>query len=136
VRAKEFRYAISLDRAGRVTADGRAQLDLDPAWTPEHLVLAGLARCTLQSLRFHATRAGVDFVASAETSAVVTRHAPEERYAFVEIEVELDVRLEPLPPPDELQELLSLAERDCFVGASLRPHPRYHWHVNGGNGGV
>jgi organic hydroperoxide reductase OsmC/OhrA len=136
VRAKEFHYAISLDRAGRVTADGKAQLDLDPAWTPEHLVLAGLARCTLQSLRFHAARAGVDFVASSETSAVVTRSAPEERYAFVEIDVELDVELEPLPPPEELQELLSLAERDCFVGASLRPHPSYRWRVNGETLGV
>jgi organic hydroperoxide reductase OsmC/OhrA len=131
VRAKEFRYAISLDRAGRVTAEGRAQLDLDPAWTPEHLVLAGLARCTLQSLRFHADRAGVDFVASAEASAVVTRPAPEERYAFVEIDAAIELEVEPLPPPEELRELLALAERDCFVGASLRPHPRYEWRVNG-----
>jgi len=136
MRAKEFHYAVSLDRAGRVTADGEAQLDLERAWTPEHLVLAGLARCTLQSLRFHADRAGVDFVASAETSAVVTRPAPEERYAFVEIDIQLDVEVEPLPPPGELQELLALAERDCFVGASLRPHPRYRWRVNGKDWGV
>jgi len=131
VRAKEFRYAISLDRAGRVTADGQAELDLDPAWKPEHLVLAGLARCTLQSLRFHAAHANVDVVASADASAVVTRPAPTERYAFVDIEVNLDVDLEPVPPPDEVQELLALAERDCFVGASLRPQPRYRWRVNG-----
>ena len=131
MRAKEFSYAVSLDRAGRVTADGRAQLELDRAWKPEHLLLAGLARCTLQSLRFHATRAGVDFVASAEASGLVTRPAPEERYAFVEIEATIDLEVEPLPPPDELRELLALAERDCFVGASLRPHPRYRWRVNG-----
>jgi organic hydroperoxide reductase OsmC/OhrA len=131
VRAKEFRYAISLDRAGRLTADGEAQLDLDPAWTPEHLVLAGLARCTLQSLRFHADRAGVDFVASVEARAVVTRPAPGQRYAFVEIDAAIALEVEPLPAPGELQELLALAERDCFVGASLRPHPRYSWRVNG-----
>jgi uncharacterized OsmC-like protein len=136
VRAKEFRYAISLDRAGRVTADGQAQLDLDQAWTPEHLVLAGLARCTLQSLRFHADRAGADFVASAGARAMVTRSAPDERYAFVEIDVDIDLELEPLPPADELQELLALAERDCFVGASLRPHPRYRWRVNGADLGA
>lgn len=136
MRAKEFRYAISLDRAGRMTANGQAELDLDPAWSPEHLVLAGLARCTLQSLRFHAARSDVDFVASADASAVVTRTAPEERYAFVEIDVDIDLELEPLPPPDELQELLALAERDCFVGASLRPAPRYRWRVNGDNSGV
>jgi len=131
VKAKEFRYAIALDRAGRVTADGRAELDLDPAWTPEHLVLAGLVRCTLQSLRFHATRAEVDFLASAQASAIVTRTAPGERYAFVEIDVQLDVELDPALAPAALRELLELAERDCFVGASLRPHPTYRWSVNG-----
>jgi organic hydroperoxide reductase OsmC/OhrA len=131
MKAKEFRYAIALDRAGRVTADGQAELDLDPAWTPEHLVLAGLTRCTVQSLRFHADRDEVDFVVSARARALVTKPAPDDRYAFVEIDVELDLELEPLPRPDELQELLALAERDCFVGASLRPHPRYRWRVNG-----
>ncbi len=94
-------------------------------------MLAGLARCTLQSLRFHADRANVDFVASADASAVVTRPAPTERYAFVEIDIAIDLELEPVPAPEELQELLALAERDCFVGASLRPHPRYRWRVNG-----
>jgi len=131
VTAKEFRYAIALDRAGQVTADGQAPLDLDPAWTPEHLVLAGLVRCTLQSLRFHTRRAGMDFVASATASGRVTRPAPEERYAFVELDVDLDVELEPDPAGDALRELLELAERDCFIGASLKPHPRYRWRVNG-----
>lgn len=129
--AKEFRYSIALDRAGRATADGKAELDLDPAWTPEHLVLAGLARCTLQSLRFHAERVEVDFVASASASGLVTRPAPCERYAFIEIDVQLELELEPVPAPAALRELLTLAERDCFVGASLRPRPRYHWRVNG-----
>jgi uncharacterized OsmC-like protein len=128
-KAKEFLYAIELDRAGRLTADGRAPLELDPAWTPEHLVLAGLVRCTLQSLRFHADRAGVDFLASATASAQVTRREDDERYAFVEIDVDIDLEIEPVPK--ELGELLEKAERDCFVGASLRPSPRYRWRVNG-----
>jgi uncharacterized OsmC-like protein len=131
VKAKEFRYAIALDRAGRVTADGEAPLDLDSAWTPEHLVLAGLVRCTVESLRFHAARVDVDFVASAAASALVARPAPAERYAFVEIDVELDLELEPVPAADALRELLALAERDCFVGASLTSPPRYSWRVNG-----
>lgn len=127
--AKEFRYAIALDRAGRLTADGDAPLDLDPAWTPEHLVLAGLVRCTLQSLRFHADRGGTDFLASATASAKVTKREDDGRYAFVEIGVELDVELDPKPDPEALQQLLALAERDCFVGASLQPPPAYHWTV-------
>lgn len=129
LKAKEFRYRIELDRAGRLTADGRAPLDLDPAWTPEHLVLAGLVRCTLQSLRHHADRTGIDFVASAWATARVTKRAGDERYAFVDIEVNLDLEIEPLP--DDVRALLDKAERDCFVGASLQPSPDYRWRVNG-----
>jgi uncharacterized OsmC-like protein len=132
VKAKEFHYAIELDRAGRLTAGGASPLDLDAAWTPEHLVLAGLARCTLQSLRFHAEPKGIDFVASASASAMVTRRVSDGRYAFVEIDVELELELEPVPPGEELAALLAKAERDCFVGASLTPSPQYHWSVNGG----
>jgi uncharacterized OsmC-like protein len=131
VRAKEFRYTIALDRTGRMTADGSSALDLDEAWTPEHLVLAGLARCTLQSLRFHATPLGIDFVANASASAMVTRRPTDGRYAFVEIDVDLQLELEPAPPREKLAALLAKAERDCFVGASLEPSPRYRWRVNG-----
>jgi uncharacterized OsmC-like protein len=127
VNAKEFSYAITLDRAGVLTADGDAPLELDRAWTPEHLVLAGLVRCTLQSLRYHADRIGVDFVASATSSARVTKREEDERYAFVEIDVDVELEIEPMP--DDLRGLLDKAERDCFVGASLRPHPRYTWRT-------
>ena len=129
--AKEFRYAVALDRAGRATANGHAPLDLDPSWTPEHLVLAGLVRCTLQSLRFHSDREGIDFVASAAVSGMVAKRPEDERYAFVDLDVELDLELEPVPPGDELAALLTKAERDCFIGASLKPSPRYRWRVNG-----
>ncbi len=130
-KAKEFRYAIGLDRTGRVTADGRAPLDLDAAWTPEHLVLAGLVRCTLQSLRFHAAPLGIDFVANGSASALITRRPDDGRYGFVEIDVKLDLELDPAPPGEELAALLAKAERDCFIGASLKPSPSYSWRVNG-----
>ena len=129
--AKEFRYAIALDRAGRLTAEGASPLELAEPWTPEHLVLAGLLRCTLQSLRFHADREGVDFLARAGASGTVTKRPGDGRYAFVEIDVELNLELEPPPEGEELQALLAKAERDCFVGASLQPSPRYRWRVNG-----
>jgi uncharacterized OsmC-like protein len=128
-KAKEFRYAVGLDRTGRVTADGHSPLDLDAAWTPEHLVLAGLVRCTLQSLRFHADPLGIDFVANASASGMVSRRPDDGRYAFVEIDVELDLELDPAPPGEELAALLAKAERDCFVGASLTPAPVYTWNV-------
>ena len=126
---KEFRYAVAQDRAGRVSADGESELELAAAWTPEHLVLAGLVRCTLESLRYHARRAGLDFVARAAGSGRVTKREDDGRYAFVELTVDLDLELE--PEPDELEALLAKAERDCFVGASLTTEPAYRWRVNG-----
>ena len=129
VKAKTFEYAVEVDRGGRMTIPGGAQIAPAEGWTPEHLVLAGLIRCTLESLRFHAARGEVDFVASASASGTVTKRDTDGRYAFVEIECELDLELE--PEPGDLAELLALAERDCFVGASLTPKPDYRWKVNG-----
>lgn len=129
--AKRFEYATSLDGDGRLLANGEAPLDPGAEWAPEHLVLAGLMRCTLKSLDFHAERAGVVAHGSAGAEGVVTRRDEEGRFAFVEIEVGLDVQLDPLPDRPSLDELLQLAERDCFVGASLTAKPRYEWRVNG-----
>ena len=116
-----------------MSVDGNADLELGAVWKPEHLVLAGLVRCTLESLRFHASRIGVDFVASATATATVTRRGADERYAFTEIAVEfdLDLDLDLEPEPDDVAELLAKAERDCFVGASLTAKPTYRWRVNG-----
>jgi uncharacterized OsmC-like protein len=130
-KAKEFRYTIGLDRTARVTADGQSPLELDDAWTPEHLVLAGLVRCTLQSLRFHAAPQEIDFVGEGSAAAMITRRPEDGRYGFVEIAVKLDLELDPVPPGEELAALLAKAERDCFVGASLTPSPSYSWRVNG-----
>ena len=126
---KEFRYVVVQDRAGRISADGESELELATAWTPEHLVLAGLVRCTLESLRYHARRVGADFVARATGSARVTKREGDGRYAFVELAVDLDLELE--PEPEELGALCEKAERDCFVGASLTVEPAYRWRVNG-----
>lgn len=129
--AKEFRYAIAQDRAGRVSADGGSGLELEAAWTPEHLVLAGLVRCTLESLRYHARHVGIDFVAGASGSGRVTKRDEDGRYAFVEVSCQLDIELDPPPEPERVEELLDLAERDCFIGASLTAPPHYAWRVNG-----
>lgn len=130
-RAREFTYAVGVERSGRLSAEGGAPLDAGPDWTPEHLVLAGLWRCSLASLRHHAARIDADVVASGSASARVTRREEDGRYAFVELECRFDVELEPAPPGDEVAALLSKAERDCFVGASLTVKPAYRWRVNG-----
>ena len=128
---RRFEYAIRLDRGGRGEADraDASPLELGRGWTPEHLVLAGLARCSITSLRYHAQRYGGDAVAQAEARGLVTKREEDGRYAFVEIECRIDVEVE--PPPEDPADLVALAERDCFVGASLTVKPAYRWTVNG-----
>jgi uncharacterized OsmC-like protein len=128
--AKTFSYAVTVDRDWAATSDrGGSPIPAEEAWTPEHLVLAGLARCTLTSLRYHARRDGIVVTGGGDAWGEVTQREKDGRYAFVRIKVELDVTLE--PTPQSVRELVARAERDCFVGASLTAKPRYRWTVNG-----
>ena len=131
-RAKELRYAVDLSASGELSDEDGVVLDAPPDWSPEHLLLAALVGCSLKSLRFHAKRAGAG-VRSAAGSArtLVTKRQADQRYALVDIEVELAVEIDPEPEPAGLVELLALAERDCFVGSSLTAKPDYRWTVNG-----
>jgi organic hydroperoxide reductase OsmC/OhrA len=131
VRHKRFEYRAAVDREGRILADGGTGLEPGPEWTPEHLVLAGLMRCTLDSLRFYAERADVTVAGSAIAEGLVTKREEDGRYAFVEIECGLDVQLDPAPEGEGLTELLDRAEQGCFVCSSLTSNPRYQWRVNG-----
>ena len=129
-QAKTFTYEVSLDRGGAATSsEGGSPLPDEAAWSPEHLVLAGLARCTLTSLDYHAGRVGIESGGTAGAWGEVTQRTTDGRYAFVRVKVDADVTLDPVPA--NVRELLSKAERDCFVGASLTAKPRYRWTVNG-----
>jgi uncharacterized OsmC-like protein len=129
--AKELRYGVDLTTGGGLTDENGVGLDVPAEWTPEHLLLAALLRCSLKSLRHHAERRGVDVPSAAGSSrTLVTKRETDERYALIETEVELAVELEPEPEPEALAELLALAERDCFVGSSLTAKPSYRWVVN------
>jgi organic hydroperoxide reductase OsmC/OhrA len=131
-KPKEFRYAVGLGADGAVSTESGASLQPGSEWTPEHLLLAGLVRCSLDSLRHHLGRADMKLAASiGGASAVVTKRESDGRYAVVEATVDLSVQLEPKPAPDVVAELLEKAQRDCFVGASLVAKPSYHWIVNG-----
>ena len=131
-KAKELRFAVDLGADATLRTEDGTPLALDDAWTPEHVLLAALVRCSLKSLRYHASRAGLQVdSATGAASSLVTRRDGDGRYAVVEAAVELAVELEPQPGADELAELLANAERDCFVGASLRAAPAYRWTVNG-----
>ena len=130
VRPKRFEYTATVDRDGRVSADHEPPAPLPAELSPEHLVLAGLGRCTLASLSYHARRASLETAGAASAWGVVTTREEDGRYAFVEIACRLDVELEPLPGEEQLAGLLAKAERDCFVGASLRVPPGYEWRVH------
>ena len=131
IRAKRIPYAIAIDREGGLTAEGEARFTTEEPWTSDHLLLAALVRCTLGSLDYHARRLGLSAEASGNASGIVTLRDADGRYAFVEIECELAVEVEPRPPAAELRELLAGAERGCFVGATLTVKPQYRWRVNG-----
>jgi organic hydroperoxide reductase OsmC/OhrA len=131
-KAKSFDYGVSLDETWDAWSDrgGGVLAGADEAsWTPEHLLLAGLARCTLTSLRYHCVRAGTALTASAAAHGTVTRREEDGRFAFVVITVEGDVAFEPKPDDEAIAELLAKAERDCFIGASLTVTPVYTWRV-------
>jgi organic hydroperoxide reductase OsmC/OhrA len=130
VRAKHFDYWISLDEGGALSADGQP-VKIEGVAGAEHLLLAALARCSISSLEHFASQKELEVHASAHASGTVTRRDEDDRYGFVNIECKLDVRLEPEPPEGELRSLLESAEWGCFIGASLKPAPRYGWRVNG-----
>lgn len=125
-RARVFEYAVAYDGASRATAR-QTTLEVPEAWSPEHLVLAGLLDCSLTSLRYHARREGIAVTGAGEASGTVTRREEDGRFAFVDVEARLDVHFD--HEPTDREALLRLAERDCFVGASLTPQPRYVWNV-------
>jgi organic hydroperoxide reductase OsmC/OhrA len=130
VRAKHFEYWINLDEGGALSADGQP-IDLGEAVSAEHLLLAGLARCSLSSLAHFAGQRKLEVHGSAYASGTVTRRAEDDRYGFTDIECRMDIRLEGDLAEDDLRTLLESAEWGCFVGASLNPAPRYKWRVNG-----
>ena len=123
-------YRVDLSRDGSLVTDRGRALDMPSAWTPEHLVLAALARCTLLALEFHAKKLSVSVSVSATADGHVNRRE-DGSWGFVHISCALDVTLAPELPPPELAGLVAHTEEGCFVGQSLVPHPTYRWRVNG-----
>jgi organic hydroperoxide reductase OsmC/OhrA len=131
-RAKRLEYGVSMDRDWTLWSDlGGDPIPKQDAWEAEHLLFAGLVRCVLTSLGYHARRAGVEVRSSGAARGVVTKRDEDGRYAVVEVGVSLDVELGTPFVREDLLALLAKAERDCFVGASLTAAPRYGWTVNG-----
>jgi organic hydroperoxide reductase OsmC/OhrA len=129
-KGKEFRYAVDLGEGDVVRTEDGTPLGGGPEWTPEHLLLAALLRCSLMSLRYHARRAKIEVRrATGSAKALFTRRESDGRFGIAEAELVFDVGLVPQAGAAELTELLEKAERDCFVSASLTVKPSYSWNV-------
>ena len=128
--AKVLEYAATADRAGRIATGDGGPVALGEEWSADDLLLAALVRCSLQSLVYHARRAGLDAVGSGRAQGTVTKPEGEERYRLVSVHVELELEIDPRPDEAGLADLLAKAERDCFVGASLNVKPTYDWRVS------
>jgi organic hydroperoxide reductase OsmC/OhrA len=125
---KVFEYAVEIDRGGRMSVPGGAQIAAPEGWSPDHLLLVALVRCSIDAFAYHARRAGRKAEASGSAHGTITKREKDGRYAFVEITVEIDVTV--TPRADDPADLVARAERDCFVGASLTIAPEYTWRVS------
>ena len=128
VTAKTFEYAVEVDGAGRMTIPGGGQLVPPEGWSADHLLLAALVRCSLDSLAHHARRAGHEVTSSGSAQGTITRQGDDNRYRFVSIDVQIEAQLE--PRTNETDDLIAKAERDCFISASLTIKPEYTWRVS------
>jgi organic hydroperoxide reductase OsmC/OhrA len=127
-KPRVFEYAVEIDLGGRMTVPGGAQIAPAEGWSPDHLLLAALVRCSIDSLTYHARRAGHATTASGSAQGTVSRRESDGRYALADADVRIDAQLD--PRTSEPADLTAKAERDCFVGASLTITPRYEWHVS------
>jgi organic hydroperoxide reductase OsmC/OhrA len=128
LQPKVFEYGVEIDRAGRMSVPGGAQIESPEGWSPDHLLLAALVRCSIDAFTYHAHRAGHEVEASGSARGLITKRDSDGRYAFVEVGVEIDVTLD--PRADDPDALVAKAQRDCFVGASLTVEPEYLWRVS------
>lgn len=126
-RPKVFEYDVEVDRAGRMTIPGGAQIAAPEGWSPDHLLVAALVRCSIESLSYHARRGGHTVAASGSGHATVAVREEDRRFALREVDVHIDAEL--TPRMEQTDELVAKAQRDCFVGASLTVTPRYTWRI-------
>lgn len=131
VTARVLDFGVTVDRNRTARSErGGTPIPAEEGWSAEHLALAALVRCTLSSLDHSARRAGVEVTASGRAHGVVTKR-DDGRYAFVTIDSNFEVELDPTTDPEAVRDLVVLAEKGCFVGNSLTARPSYHWTVNG-----
>lgn len=120
--------AAAVDEAGKLHADGAHSLSADTGWTPEHLLLAALARRAVMSLRRLAAADGRQVHGRATASADLGGSAAAP--SLDAVRVGLDVEIAPPPGADDLAALLRAAERDTGWAVPLALPVRFSWRVN------
>jgi organic hydroperoxide reductase OsmC/OhrA len=131
-RPRVLHFDVTVDESGDArSALGGSPIPREDEWWAEHLVLAGLVRCTLASMEYAARRAGLDSQGTGRAHGTVTKRGDDGLYAFVAIETALEVDLAPAPDAATVAELVAKAEHGCFVSNSLLARPRHRWVVNG-----
>ena len=141
--AKSFQYEVSLGWDGRrsstLSTPGRPPIQSGPPadfpdgeaerWSPEHLLLAGLASCTMISFLAHAEHKGVEVTGYAsEIDGTVMRRVEDGRYAFVHIHQRPCVTVA-AGQAEQARELIGKAERDCFISASVTAEVQNDWEI-------
>lgn len=126
-KPKIFEYDVEVDRAGRMTIPGGAQIPPAEGWSPDHLLVAALVRCSIEALSYHARKAGHTVSAAGSGHATVAVRESDSRFALRDVAVHIDATL--TPRAEETEQLTAKAERDCFVGASLTVKPDYTWRI-------
>ena len=130
-RPRVLHFDVTVDQAGDArSALGGSAIARESEWWAEHLVLAGLVRCTLTSMDHSARRAGLESTGAGSAHGTVTKRE-DGLHAFVAIETTFEVDVAPAPEPAALQDLVAKAEHGCFVSNSLTARPRHRWIVNG-----
>lgn len=121
--------AAAVDESGQLFADGGHAFSPEPAWTPEHLLLAAIARRAVASLRRQAASTGHEVRGRATASADLG--SPAGAPSLDAARVGLDVEIAPAPDPEALITLIRAAERDTVWAIPLARPIRFAWRVNG-----
>src|SRR5262245_16056075 len=81
LKAKKLGYAVELRADGELEEETGVVLETPAEWSPEHLLLAGLVRCSLKSLRYHAPRDGFEVRSASGGARTVVTRRKDGRYA-------------------------------------------------------
>ena len=76
VTGKTFQYAVELDGGGRLTIPGGGQFVPPEGWSADHLLLAAVVRCSVDSFAYHARRAGHEVAATGSAHGTIMKTVP------------------------------------------------------------